>query len=298
MGPDFERVPSSYQHPTPPSEAPAHKADETQAKPIQSAVEEPVQSPPPKPKAKPTERPTAKPDEECAGFPDTSRVLILLKTGASETFKRLPISFATMLKCMPDNVLVWSDMAETIAGHKVYDSLETVLETVKSTNNDFKLYNRQKNCPIAVEDCNKHHQVGVQGWNLDKYKNPHIAERVYKSHPNYDWYFYIDADTYVSWTNLVQWLKSVDPAKPHYIGSIEYNGHFPFAHGGSGYFMSKAAMDSMFAGKTGLANEYDEKMSHHCCGDIMWSEIMLNETGLEPENMVRTAQTAFLVEGS
>jgi hypothetical protein len=225
-------------------------------------------------------------DEECAFFPDTSNVLILLKTGASEAYSKLPVHMLTMLRCLPNNFLLWSDMAEKIAGHTVHDSLETVLDTVRDSNGDFGIYHRQKECPIAHEQCNKDHNVGHEGWNLDKYKNVHIAERAYKMRPDYDWYFFIDADTYVSFPTLMEWLPHVDPNKPHYIGHEKYSGTFPFAHGGSGYLMSNAIMRAMFLGKSGVGNKYDEETQEHCCGDIKWSEIVLNETGLAPQNMV------------
>lgn len=225
-------------------------------------------------------------DDECAHFPDTSNVLILMKTGASEAYSRLPVHLLTMLKCLPNNFLLFSDMAENIAGHTVYDSLENVLDSVKESNGDFHIYHRQNQCPIAHEQCNRDHDVGFEGWNLDKYKNVHIAERAYRMRPNYDWYFFIDADTYVSFPTLMDWLPSVDSNKLHYIGHQKHSGTFPFAHGGSGYLMSKAIMRSMFFGRTGVANKYDEPTQQGCCGDIMWSEIVLNETGLTPENMV------------
>ncbi|KHN94099.1 uncharacterized protein MAM_08029 [Metarhizium album ARSEF 1941] len=224
-------------------------------------------------------------DEACRGFPDASNVLLLVKTGASEAYSKLPVHLLTMLKCLAGNFLLFSDMAEDIAGYTVHDSLETVLSTVKDTNGDFDIYHRQNGCPIAHEQCNDGYDVGYEGWNLDKYKNVHIAERAYAMRPNYDWYFFIDTDTYVSFPTLMEWLPVVDPNKLHYIGHKKYSGTFPFAHGGSGYLMSKATMRHLFLGKTGVGNKYDEPTERSCCGDIMWSEIVLNETGLTPENM-------------
>ncbi|KAK2591514.1 hypothetical protein QQS21_010789 [Conoideocrella luteorostrata] len=224
-------------------------------------------------------------NDECAHFPNTTNVLVLLKTGASESYKRLPIHFMTILKCLPNNFLIFSDMAQTIAGHTVHDSLEHVLGSVKNKHPDFEIYHRQKKCPVASGECNKNHDVASQGWNLDKYKNSHMAEIAYRMRPQYDWYFFIDADTYVSFRNLMRWLPNVNPDRPHYIGSIEYSGPFPFAHGGSGYLMSRALMKSMQSGNPGLGNKYDEGVARHCCGDIMWSDIVLKETGLTPENM-------------
>ncbi|KAK2591474.1 hypothetical protein QQS21_010820 [Conoideocrella luteorostrata] len=221
--------------------------------------------------------------DECANFPNTSSVLTVMKTGASEAYSKIPTQLMTNLKCLPD-FLVFSDMAQKIGGYTIHDSLDTVLNEVKQTNKDFDLYHRQKKCPIDQEQCNKNHDTAKQGWDLDKYKNIHMAEKAYHMRPDYDWYLFIDADTYVAFPNLVEWLKELDPNKPHYIGSVAYLGSLPFGHGGSGYLVSKAAMHAMFYGKTGVANKYDEPVQHVCCGDAMWSQALKDETGIEVVN--------------
>lgn len=237
-------------------------------------------------------------NDECDFFPDTSNVLLLIKTGASEAYSRLPTHLLTTLKCLRGHFLLFSDMSENLAGHAVHDSLETVIDTVKQSNADFEIYHRQKHCPIAHQQCNHAYDVGVEGWNLDKYKNVHIAEKAFTMRPHYDWYFFVDADTYVSFPTLMEWLRTVDPNKPHYIGHVKYSGSFPFAHGGSGYIMSKAVMRSLFLDKSGVARKYDEPVQFNCCGDIMWSEIVLNETGLSPENMVNESLNSGLLQYS
>ncbi|KAK3689206.1 glycosyltransferase family 31 protein [Podospora appendiculata] len=215
-------------------------------------------------------------DPVCAHYPDSSNILLIVKTGASESFARLPTQFLTMLKCIPD-YLVFSDMDQQVAGHHVHDSLSTVLAEVKDGNSDFDLYRRQQACLVDQENCNKLGNPASEGWNLDKYKNVHIAEKTYAMRPGYDWYVFIDADTYVLWPNLVQWLGKLKANKKHYLGSITLINNFSFGHGGSGYVVSKAAMKD-FAGKNpGIANKYDERAKHECCGDYVFA-MALKET--------------------
>jgi hypothetical protein len=230
-------------------------------------------------------QPDAALDDECALFPNTSSVLLIMKTGASESYSKIPTQLMTTLKCLPD-FLIFSDMEQKIAGYRIHDSLDTVLDDIKEKNKDFDLYHRQKKCPIDQEHCNKHHDVAKQGWDLDKYKNTHMAEKAYKMRPNYDWYMFVDADTYVIFSTLMEWLKHLNPNKAHYIGSVAALGGFPFAHGGSGYLVSAATMRAMFSGKTGVANQYDEPVQHTCCGDYMWSKALLDLTGTPVVNAV------------
>ncbi|KAG6148041.1 hypothetical protein E4U46_000078 [Claviceps purpurea] len=237
----------------------------------------------------PTDRPNIAPAYkaialgECANFPNTSSVLTVMKTGASEAYSRLPTQLMTALKCLSD-FLMFSDMKQKMGGYQIFDSLDTVIDEVKHTNKDFELYLRQKECPVDQGECNKHFDTAQQGWNLDKYKNIHMAEKAYRMRPDYDWYLFVDADTYVVYPTMMEWLKNLDPQKPHYIGSVAYLGQLPFGHGGSGYLVSQAAMHAMFHGKENVANKYDEPVQHVCCGDAMWSKALKDETGIEVVN--------------
>lgn len=46
----------------------------------------------------------------CARFPDTDGVLLVMKTGATEAFDRMPTQLLTTMSCLPDNFLIFSDL--------------------------------------------------------------------------------------------------------------------------------------------------------------------------------------------
>lgn len=50
----------------------------------------------------------------CADFPDTSDVLLVMKTGAGESFSKLPAQLMTTMQCLPD-FLLFSDMVSLLA---------------------------------------------------------------------------------------------------------------------------------------------------------------------------------------
>ncbi|CAI6097048.1 unnamed protein product [Clonostachys chloroleuca] len=211
----------------------------------------------------PTRVPTKGP---CEGFPDTSKILLIMKTGASELFARIPTQLLMNLRCVSD-FLIFGDMEQTVAGYHVQDSLDEVREEARANNPDFDLYFRQKNCASDQETCNRNtnDNTAAQAWNPDKYKNIHIAEKTWRQRPNYDWYLYVDADTYVAWPTVVEWLQRVNPKEQWYIGSVAFLGDFPFAHGGSGYLLSQATMKSFFDGKTDVSKEWDLDARIACC---------------------------------
>ncbi|KAI0598687.1 hypothetical protein F4775DRAFT_553898 [Biscogniauxia sp. FL1348] len=218
----------------------------------------------------------------CDNFPELSNVLVVVKTGATESYAKIPTQLMTNLRCV-DDFLMFSDMRQRIAGFDIHDSLEAVLPEAKEGNDIFDLYRQQQNCPIDQESCNVlHDHTSSKGWHLDKYKNIHMAEKAYAIRPKYDWYFFIDADTYVVWSNLSQWLRGLDPKKELYMGRIMTYNDFPFAHGGSGYILSQAAMHRFVGLHQNTANRFDTQIKNSCCGDHMLAVALKETTGIEP----------------
>jgi hypothetical protein len=177
-------------------------------------------------------------------------------------------------------------MDQNIGGQRIHDSLDTVLPEAQDGNSDFDLYRRQKWCLVDQEVCNKLGDPAKEGWNLDKYKNVHIAEKAYKMRPNYDWYIFVDADTYVLWPNLMQWVKKLDAKKKLYLGSVTLIHNFSFGHGGSGYLVSQAAMKDFVGAHPGVANEYDLQAQKECCGDYIFARALKDKTDVGVQQMV------------
>lgn len=231
--------------------------------------------------------PAAAKESSCAWIPDTSNILLIMKTGASESYNKIPTQLITTLRCISD-FLVFSDMKQSIAEVDIHDSLETVLQEAMENNSDFDLYRRQRACAVDQENCNKEADASynVAGWNLDKYKNIHIAERAYNMHSEFDWYVNVDADTYVLWPNLVKWLSTLDPAEKRYLGSVTMINDFPFGHGGSGYILSRAAMENFVGTNPGVASKYDIPTKDTCCGDYMFAKALKDTADVYVENAV------------
>ncbi|KAK1783381.1 hypothetical protein QBC45DRAFT_447771 [Copromyces sp. CBS 386.78] len=240
--------------------------------------------PPPPGHHSPGPRPHPSTNPDCAGYPIPDNILVIMKTGASESFNRVPTQLLTVLRCVPD-FLIFSDMEQKIGGYQVYDSLSNVSAEAMEGNSDFDLYRRQKACPVDVEGCNKQGNPASEGWNLDKYKNVHMAEQTYKLRPDYDWYVFVDADTYVLWPNLVQWLGKLNPNKKHYLGSVTLIQDFSFGHGGSGYIVSKASMKALVGENPGVGQKYDLRAKRECCGDYVFALALKDNADVSVEQM-------------
>lgn len=122
---------------------------------------------------------------------------------------------------------------------------------------------------------------------LDKWKNTPMLHAAYQRYPDAQWFVFIDADTYISWINLLQLLGRLDSTEPLYFGAIFWYGETKFAHDGSGYGVSKAAaerFEEIRDAERIAAWEY--KTSTICCGDVMlsvaWHDAGVNVSGAGP----------------
>jgi hypothetical protein len=222
-------------------------------------------------------------DRRCQAFADPGNVVFVIKTGATEVYEKLPTQLLTTLGCVQD-FLLFSDLDEQIGPYRLRDTLADFNETLKGTLPDFELYRLQHEFRRTGQDMAS--LKGEKAWKLDKYKFLHLVEKAWLERPGRDWYFFIETDTYVVWTNLILWLQRISPPKdPLYLGSIAYFRNDPFAHGGSGIVISGKLLEQFIGGEPGLANKYDDAFQTNCCGDSVLANTIKKELDIEVKNM-------------
>lgn len=172
----------------------------------------------------------------------SQKVVVSIKTGASEAVEKIPAQMQTTLRCAKD-VFFFSDLEQDLRQFHLYDALDTVPASVADSNPDFDFYREQYELWRTEGDVSASNGAkNPDAWTLDKYKFIHSLEKTWALKPDMDWYVLIDADTYIFWDNLLQWLGTMDPTKKSYFGSEVVISGDRFAHGGSGIVLSKAAI--------------------------------------------------------
>ncbi|KAK8189155.1 hypothetical protein HDK77DRAFT_427656 [Phyllosticta capitalensis] len=218
-------------------------------------------------------------DVECSQtLPGGEDVLVVMKTGATEAHAKVPVHFETTFKCIP-NYVIYSDMAETIGGVQIHDTLEDFSENIKATNADFQFYHKQRR--YRAEGRNLSELVSStagrdKAWNLDKWKFLPLMEKALDHSSNktsYKWFVFIEADTYLVWSNLLRWLEQLDPEKPFYIGGQNWMGEQLFAHGGTGYIVSRKALRMAVDEYTKSRQRWDEKTASEAAGDCLLAKL-------------------------
>jgi hypothetical protein len=144
---------------------------------------------------------------------DPKDVVILVKTGATYIWRRMPGHMSTTLgdPALTPNIIYYSDSPDNINGNEVIDVLANVSSTLKQSP-DFKLYNNSK----EVADNNLYLETGSMegdsylpgGWRLDKYKFVPMFQHAANTLPGKKWYIYMEDDNYYFWETFYAWLAT------------------------------------------------------------------------------------------
>ncbi|KAK3115099.1 hypothetical protein LTR53_005915 [Teratosphaeriaceae sp. CCFEE 6253] len=214
---------------------------------------------------------TSQPASHCDRYPDTDRVAVILKTGATEALDKIPTQLVTSLHCVREPLL-FSDLEQRLGSHTIHDVLANVSSEVMDLNTDFDIYRTQhalaasgretelrslNSLPIA--DGNWRTSGKSAAWGLDKYKFLHMIELAWRLQPDRDWYVFLEGDSYLSWRNLLDFLASHDAGELWYFGEpvrmYEHPSLLYFAHGGAGFILSGAVVREWKRGACGTCEQ-------------------------------------------
>ncbi|KAJ5116307.1 hypothetical protein N7456_000655 [Penicillium angulare] len=217
----------------------------------------------------------------CPPLPGMQDVLVVMKTGVTESREKVPIHFSTTLRCVPHYV-IYSDFEEEIQGVKIHDALRSMGPEITERTPDFDIYNRIKEMgrkgleqdDFADEANSAIGKPNNPGWKLDKWKFLPMAQEALAYKSNAKWFVFIEADTYVSWPTLLSWLAGFDPKKPWYIGTETQIAETIFAHGGSGFMLSKPALKAAVTEYKSRKHELHLYTDGHWAGDCVLGRVL------------------------
>ncbi|KAF7553493.1 hypothetical protein G7Z17_g3582 [Cylindrodendrum hubeiense] len=210
-------------------------------------------------------------------------VLLIVKTGGTTMWKRLLVHLATTLaseRISPDNVIIYSDYAETIGRFKIIDVLANMTESAKAKP-DFDVYRQQpeymaNNFYAEAAGVNGDEWGPTGGWIIDKYKFVPLMQHAGENWPAAKWYIYMEDDSYLFLPNVLAYLSTFDWRKPQYLGSYAAKSDVVFAHGGAGFALSRGAWETSFGKNSNITEEYYQYTADHCCGDQVLAHALEN----------------------
>ncbi|GLA50750.1 hypothetical protein AnigIFM63604_007065 [Aspergillus niger] len=226
--------------------------------------------------------------DDCPSRPDLDNILVVLKTGVTESRTKVPIHLSTTLRCIPNHVL-FSDYVEQLSpNHFTHDVLASLSPALLNHNPELDLYRRVRaEGPAALTPADLNPDVNTPigkpnnpGWKLDKWKFLPMLDEALRVKPDASWYIFLEADTYLVWDNFLQWLRRFDPSKPWYLGNQMQIVDAIFAHGGSGFALSRPALVQAVNQRKRTSDGWERAVAEHWAGDCMLG-ILLENVGVD-----------------
>ncbi|KAK7960742.1 glycosyltransferase family 31 protein [Apiospora saccharicola] len=219
-------------------------------------------------------------------------VLLILKTGATVLWRRLPIHLSTTLapeRINPQNTVIYADIEAKIGPHRVVDVLDGLPQSVLHSSPSFEAYREARDWQANnyyLEQAGLPGDVGTGegppgGWRLDKYKFLPLISRAGRDWPRAKWYIYTEDDTYLFLPNVLRYLSAYDHREPHWLGGLGEMLGVTFAHGGSGFALSRGAWERSFGNRAGedLVAKYHTFVEGSSFGDYALGKV-LNDFGV------------------
>ncbi|KAJ5594350.1 uncharacterized protein N7459_000558 [Penicillium hispanicum] len=232
---------------------------------------------------------TSEPAPYCPPLKGIDDILVVMKTGVTESREKVPVHFQTTLRCVPHYV-IYSDFAEEIEGVQIHDAFRTMDPSIVEQVEDFDIYNRISKMgrrgleqdDFADEANSAIGKPNNPGWRLDKWKFLPMAQEALRYKPDAKWFVFMEADTYVSWPTLLAWLSHYDAREPHYLGTETQIADVIFAHGGSGFMLTNSALQAVSDQYEARREELDEYTDMHWAGDCVLGKV-LADAGIDLE---------------
>lgn len=229
----------------------------------------------PLPSSKYTECPTETYDD----------LLVTVKTGASIVYQRALVHLQTTLRCLPHKLLV-SDIEMDIGPFHFVDVIKD-LDADTLSHPEFEFYHQLQQAHANHDDIAN---VGSRSraWDLDRFKFVPMVWRAWQQRrPSTMWFVFMEADSLIDWTNLRILLDSKDANQPLLFGAPVWINDIPFAHGGSGFILSRAAMeDSVGKSPEAWLQKWGPEALRECCGDFLLGRALrsfgINMTAIYP----------------
>ena len=218
-----------------------------------------------------------------------SDVVLLLKTGAATSWRRLPLHLlTTFANDRIPNFAIYSDASERLSSSvETIDIIANVSHIIQEVDPEaYHIYATQQEAlrphiyreqaglpgdeiPAVSEDGNP------VGWTLDRYKFLPMLAHARENWPDAKWVVYIEDDTYIFWQNIIRWLSRRSHQEVVYFGATSGPTIARFAQGGSGIAFSQALMTKLFASDNSAGLEvWGKHTAQSCCGDVVLGDVL------------------------
>ncbi|KAL2844945.1 hypothetical protein BJX68DRAFT_257014 [Aspergillus pseudodeflectus] len=171
-------------------------------------------------------------------------------------------------------------MEEEFQGQHIHDVLSGISTEIQATAPEFDFYrevhrNQHRISEFIGENTNAVNASSLQrkAWDLDKWKFLPTVQRAFAARPDAKWFMFIEDDTFLVWSNLLDWLGRLDWREPYFLGLPVTMEDQLFAYGGSGWVLSRAAIQRITEHIASVADHCEDFTNRSAYGDLVLGHV-------------------------
>ncbi|KAF2121651.1 hypothetical protein BDV96DRAFT_564673 [Lophiotrema nucula] len=218
---------------------------------------------------------------------EAEQVVVAIKTTATDALSKIPPMLLLTHQSNHEQLLILGDMQMHIGTFQVHDVLDRTDADLLAHSPDLERYRKQvqyashhRDIPSLTEkNLQKEKEVRES---MDKYKYLRMLERAWDFLPERLWYVFVDTDTFLVRSNLLNWLGQHDSGEEHFFRNPpDLDSNAPFALGGSTFVLSVGAMRLLFTEREGVVSAWEERISKFSSGYDVLKSALSSELNLE-----------------
>ncbi|KAL3457950.1 hypothetical protein BJX64DRAFT_302287 [Aspergillus heterothallicus] len=171
-------------------------------------------------------------------------------------------------------------MEEDFEGHQVHNVLSNVSESMQQSAPEFEYYrelhqNRHRIAEFTAE--NDSTDFRRKAWDLDKWKFvPMVGRALERAAEGVDakWIMFIEDDSFLVWSNLLQWVTQLDSSESRFFGLPVAMHDQLFAYGGAGWLLSRTAAEQMMRHVASREDSYESFTDNSAFGDLILGHVL------------------------
>ena len=241
-------------------------------------------------------------DPRCEAFPDPGNMVVAVKMSASQVKLEQLNRIANIFHCLSaDKLLLLSDVDQTLGPYKLHNYVSDSNPGVMNWHNALGFNRKQQDyarrgleaksfgskTPVLAPETLEEKEKGLHI--MDKYKFLHMVEKAWELQPNMDWYVFPDIQGFYYWSNLVRWLREIDPSQPRFLGKASRiaSSKLDIANDWAGVVLPGAAVKALVSRDRTFSETWDKKIEYmdsgqHVLATALHSELDLKLTDIWP----------------
>jgi hypothetical protein len=171
-------------------------------------------------------------------------------------------------------------MEEDFDGHHVHDVLSDIGLAMQSSAPEFEFYRdihqNKHRIPRFIEENSAEENASSfqrKAWDLDKWKFLPSVQKAFEAKPDAKWFVFIEDDTFLVWSNLLNCLGRLDWRAAYFLGLPVTMEDQLFAYGGSGWILSREAIRQITAHMASLKEHYEDFTNSSAYGDLVLGHV-------------------------